>query len=305
VFFDLKRGQLSAPVMLTLSPQDDTGVSSSDHITQGGSVPGQPSQHQVTISGDTKTTSLVEVKVFNDKNKNGVFDTGDTLIDTFDQQGTSAFSKAYSFVDGEYNLRYSLTDRSSGQSSAPSDMLTITIDNSVSPPSNVVVGLNGPLNLLTYENGTTVILGKGEPYAKLFIQVQDKLTGQALLTTPWEVTVGADGNWRLNLSKAQLDQLQEGQLVAVFTQQDRAGNVSQSTQVDTWFDITPPDVPDVQLIADTLNNYYQNQNKPKPWDRPNQGVIWTFNTIVPPKPPNLKPSPWRSHCLPIPPPKPK
>ncbi len=96
-----------------------------------------------------------------------------------------------------------------------------------------------------------------------------------LLTQPWTAQVNSQGDWRLNVTRTQMDALKEGELRAYVSQNDRSGNVSTTALVDLLFDKTPPSVPSSSDITAKLDGYYTSNNLSKPWDRQEKGIVWT------------------------------
>ena len=135
--------------------------------------------------------------------------------------------------------------------------MTVVIDTQIAMPSDIVMGNNNQISLVEYVNSTFVISGKGEVNATVYIQLRSKLSPATdLLAQPWTAQVNTEGQWRLNLSKVQLDLLPEGELTALIYQKDRAGNVSQTSSNDLVYDKTPPDIPSPQQISSTISQFY-------------------------------------------------
>ena len=254
--FTLIRSALQAPTALVLDAQDDTGSSTTDGITK-------------LTSGLTlraNTVANASVTVFDDVNRNGVLDSGETVVQgTADGQGL--FQTDVALAEGVHLLRTVATD-SLSRSSSPSVGTQITVDTSISNPANLVVAGNNKINAAKASTtGAVAVTGSGDAGAELTLVWTNASQTEVLRKTV--SAVPSNGIWSWVLSATELASLPEGNLTLKAQQTDLAGNTSAWVQASVLVDTVVPNVP--TLVESALANTF-NSSVERAWSN---GLSWS------------------------------
>lgn len=231
--FTLDTSALAAPDQLTLHPEDDTGRSSTDALTQ---------RSQVRVQGRAGASQAVTV--FIDTDGDGQLGSSEwSAQTTSDAQGQ--FVQLVGLQEGSNAVRAFALDTSSGRQSVAGQALDVVMDTEISAVSGLVVSLDDRINLAE-RSAQTSISGLGEPSADVQLEWRNG-AGDLVLTQSTRVDIA--GQWLLSLSATQVDSLGQGSLTLVVTQTDAAGNVSEPLSRDVWVDTLPPSTPDAARMA--------------------------------------------------------
>ena len=212
------------PSGLKLTANTDTGVSNSDNITNNPTP---------TITGVGEAGSLI--KLFKDNSLVGTT--------TVSSDGTWLIPIAQQLTDGLYQFK-ALAKDTAGNTSAPSELLTITIDTTIVNPTNIDLidisdsGFDATDNITNISSPT--LTGTAEPNSFVKLYNHDELIGE---------TIAPDtGNWWLNTTP-----LIDGIYKFTVTTSDIAGNTSQEEQpFNLIIDKTSPVAPThLKLTANT------------------------------------------------------
>jgi UDP-3-O-acyl-N-acetylglucosamine deacetylase len=215
---------------------DDTGLSSTDGITK-------LSQFQIAGVGPASEPgqSNMWVAIYSDTNNNGVVDLeSDTLLAELLIGTDGNFSGKVpsdtvlgdetvvpgAFADGSYQLITVVRDTLSGTSSSLSGIkqrLSVQVDTQVGQVTFDTVAVNDIVTLDELALGSLTITGKGERGAKVSLVLT---AGTAENTNYNSVPVDGNGNWSVQVSRADFLALGSGPVSLRASQTDVAGNVS-------------------------------------------------------------------------------
>ena len=208
-----------APTGLALAAADDSGLSSSDrvtNVTQG-----------LTITGNAEANARVEL--FN----------GETSLGTTTANASGAFSIDVTLpADATHNITARATD-AAGNVGASSAALTITIDTQAPAAPTLAPISGGLVSGAEAAAGVASTLGGIETGARASASVSGTAkAGGAALSVP--LPVGADG--AIELTPAILQQFADGTLTVSAQQTDVAGNTGASASTAITLDTAPPSV---------------------------------------------------------------
>lgn len=254
--FTLIRSSLQAPTALVLDAVDDTGSSSTDGITK-------------LTSGLTLTASTLanaSVTVFDDINRNGALDSGETLVQG-NANGQGVFQTDVALTEGVHLLRTVATD-SLSRTSSPSVGTQITVDSSISNPANLVVAGNNKINAAKASTvGAVAVSGTGDAGAELTLVWTNAAQTEVLRKTV--AAVPSNGTWSWVLSASELASLPQGSMTLKAQQTDVAGNTSAWVQTSVLVDTVVPNMP--TLAESALANTY-NSSAERAWSN---GLSWS------------------------------
>ena len=196
-------------------------------------------------SGSTTNDSTPVLRGTAEANSTIIISDGNTVLGTVIADGSGDWSYSPTLTDGTHNLSVVVQD-AAGNTSAISDVVTVTID-TVAPPSvtNLVLtnNLDGAINIpnggLTNDN-TPVLSGNGEVGSIITISDASGILGST--------TVITGGTWSFTPTTA----LGDGSHTFSVSASDAAGNVSGTATITAVIDATPPAAP--SLITASNDN---------------------------------------------------
>ena len=205
------------PVAVDLIAADDSGVSSSDDITN--------ETTPTFVVADGTLNPGESVTVFAD-----AVDVGTTVVNP--AGGFTLVSAA--LLDGNYSISYTLAD-ALGNVSSSSPALPIVIDTVANAPS-IDADIAGDNIINASEMNSVLVSGITENDATVSIVFTDTASNTESVVT----TAEASGIYTLNATPADVSALTPGGLQVSVSISDIAGNVSTPTSVSVQFDPDPP-----------------------------------------------------------------
>ncbi len=154
----------------------------------------------------------------------------------------SFVANASTLTDGEYAITYTLADEA-GNVSAVSPVLDVTIDTVIAVPTiDVPVATDNIINLA--ERNAVIVSGTAEANSSVIVTFSDGVNTDVAV----QVTTDATGDYTLLGVEANIQSLDQGNIVITATSTDLAGNVESSLPIDVTLDSTAPTAP----VIDTL-----------------------------------------------------
>lgn len=254
--FEIRLGVLPAPRDLSLAPEDDTGRSSTDAVTQTSAA--------LTVRGTSQPGYFIHL--FDDANSNGLLDAGETLgVVTAAADGS--FSSDINLAEGVHRIRAEARDEF-GQTSGGSTALLIGVDRTAAPVTGLAITANNVVNAVEADAGLAVLTGTAEPRAMVRVRFFEGATVKLEREALADALTGA---WSVPLSPAEVQTIGQGPRTATVVQEDLAGNVSAAASLQFVVDTVAGSQPAADSVS--LATAW-NEDPVRPWrDGGGAGVI--------------------------------